>query len=163
MPTEIERKYLVINNHWKRDATQSISIQQGYFCHNDTVSIRVRVTDKQAWLNFKSINIGIQRSEYEYEIPVADAWEMIESLCQKPIIEKTRYLVPNNGHTWEIDVFEGKNSGLIIAELELASKDQAFSLPDWVGKEVTDQERYYNPWLCMHPYQQWTQSAQSTE
>lgn len=158
MATEIERKFLVTNTDWKKLATQSMSIQQGYFCHNDQVSIRVRVTEKQAWLNFKSINIGIQRAEYDYEIPVADAWEMLESLCQKPIIEKIRYLVPYQNHTWEIDVFEGKNSGLVIAELELETRDELFSKPDWIGDEVTEDQRYYNPWLCQNPYQQWSAS-----
>ncbi len=157
MATEIERKFLVTNNNWKKHVTQSIPIKQGYFCHNKTVSIRVRISDKHAWLNFKSINIGIQRAEYDYEIPASDAWEMLESLCQKPIIEKTRYLLPDNGHTWEIDVFEAKNTGLVIAELELNHINQQFQLPNWVGQEVTNDQRYYNPWLCSHPFQQWSE------
>ncbi|HFD12144.1 MAG TPA: CYTH domain-containing protein [Crenotrichaceae bacterium] len=156
MATEIERKFLVTNHNWKKHVTQSIQIRQGYFCNNDAVSIRVRVTGKTASLNFKSVNIGIQRSEYDYEIPVSDAWEMLESLCKKPIIEKTRYLVPDDGNTWEIDVFGAKNTGLIIAEIELENINQQVNLPEWVGKEVTDEKRYYNPWLCAHPYQLWT-------
>ncbi|MEE9344587.1 MAG: CYTH domain-containing protein [Methylococcales bacterium] len=159
MAIEIERKFLVINNSWKKYVTKSIPIQQGYFFHNDTVSVRVRVTDEEASLNFKSVSIGIQRLEYEYEIPVVDAWEMLKNLCQKPIIEKTRHLVPDNGHTWEIDVFEGKNAGLVIAELELENIEQRFNLPGWVDKEVTNDKRYYNHWLCKHPYQQWPQST----
>ncbi|MEE9413245.1 MAG: CYTH domain-containing protein [Methylococcales bacterium] len=158
MAIEIERKFLVINNNWKKHISRTIPIQQGYFCHNETVSVRVRATDKDASVNFKNVSIGIQRLEYEYEIPVPDAWEMLKNLCQKPIIEKTRYLVPENDQTWEIDVFEAKNSGLVIAELELETIDQHFSLPGWIDKEVTNDRRYYNPWLCKHPYQQWPQS-----
>ena len=159
MAIEIERKFLVINNSWEKHVTESIPMQQGYFFHNDTVSVRVRVTNKDAFLNFKSVSIGIQRLEYEYEIPVVDAWEMLKNLCQKPIIEKTRHLVPDNGLTWEIDVFEGKNAGLVVAELELENVEQRFNLPDWVDKEVTNDKRYYNHWLCKHPYQQWPQST----
>jgi len=155
MATEIERKFLVFNDHWKNHATQVIPIQQGYFCLTDRVSIRVRITDKTASLNFKSVSIGIQHIEYEYEIPITDAREMLESFCQKPIIEKTRHRLPENGLTWEIDVFEARNAGLIIAEIELDSVNQAIQLPDWIGREVTDDKRYYNPWLCKHPYQQW--------
>ena len=155
MATEIERKFLVTSDHWKQQITRTIPIQQGYFCLTERVSIRVRITDKQATLNFKSVNVGIQHTEYEYEIPIADARQMLELFCQQPIIEKTRYLLPDHGLTWEIDVFEARNSGLIIAEIELESVNQAIELPDWIGKEVTDDKRYYNPWLCKHPYRQW--------
>jgi adenylate cyclase len=156
MAIEIERKFLVLNDRWRNAISATIPIQQGYFCNTESVSIRVRITAEEACLNFKNSNIGIKRSEYGYPIPRSDAQEMIEQLCLKPIIEKIRYLVIVDGHTWEIDVFAGDNSGLIVAELELESEHDTFSRPDWLGKEVTEQQRYYNPYLVEHPYSQWT-------
>ena len=155
MATEIERKYLVINDNWKQDITGSEHMIQGYLGGNDKNSIRVRVNDEQADLNIKGRTIGIQRKEYEYSIPLAEAMELLEHLCDKPLIEKTRYFVKHVDHTWEVDVFERENAGLIVAEIELKAVDEKFASPDWLGAEVTNDVRYYNICLVNEPYSQW--------
>ncbi len=155
MGIEIERKYLVTNDNWQQNADAGIYMIQGYMSSNDKSSVRIRVNDETANLNIKSKTIGAQRSEFDYAIPVAEAMEMLETLCNKPFIEKTRYHVKFQAHTWEIDVFAGENQGLIVAELELNSIDESFALPDWLGKEVTDDPRYYNICLVSHPYKDW--------
>jgi adenylate cyclase len=106
-------------------------------------------------LNIKSATIGTQRHEYEYPIPLADAIEILDNLCGKPLIEKTRHFVIDDGNTWEIDEFAGANQGLVVAELELTEAGQAFSRPVWLGMEVTDDLRYYNNNLALHPYSEW--------
>jgi adenylate cyclase len=155
MATEIERKFLITNDNWRKDADKGIYMVQGYMGSNEKSSIRVRINGDKAHLNIKSKTIGIQRSEYDYPIPVAEAKEILESLCDKPFIEKTRFLVMHDGHEWEIDVFSGDNEGLIVAELELDSADENFTLPDWAGKDVSDDPRYYNICLVTHPYKDW--------
>jgi CYTH domain-containing protein len=112
------------------------------------------VRDK-GYLTVKGITVGTARAEYEYEIPADDASEMLDNLCEHPLIEKTRYRVQHHGLTWEIDEFEGDNAGLIVAEVELEEEDQAVILPDWVGKEVTGDPRYYNARLVNEPYARW--------
>ncbi len=156
MAIEIERKYLLANENWRKNADAGMPMMQGYMSSNDKSSVRIRVNGETAHLNIKSKTIGAQRSEYDYAIPLIDAMEMLESLCDKPLIEKTRYHVDYQGHEWEIDVFAGENAGLIVAELELSSVDQAFPLPDWVGQEVTEDPRYYNICLVTHPYKDWS-------
>lgn len=155
MAKEIERKFLVINDDWRKDVTKSIHYIQGYFSTNKSCSIRVRVSGQAASLNIKSATLGITRTEYEYPIPVHDAKEMLENLCNKPLLEKTRHHVQHHNHLWEIDIFSGDNEGLVVAEIELKSADERFSMPDWAGAEVSDDPRYYNVCLISHPYKNW--------
>ena len=155
MATEIEHKFLIVNDDWRKDADEGTYMVQGYMGSNEQSSIRIRINGDSANLNIKSKTIGIQRSEYDYPIPVDEAKEMLESLCDRPFIEKTRFHVMHDGHEWEIDVFAGDNEGLIVAELELSSIDENFSLPDWVGKDVSDDPRYYNICLVTNPYKDW--------
>ncbi|MBI5095956.1 MAG: CYTH domain-containing protein [Candidatus Hydrogenedentes bacterium] len=128
--------------------------RQGYLYAGDPGTVRVRAMDDRAYLTVKGKATGISRDEFEYEIPLADA-EIMLTLCEGLIIEKTRYLVPHQGHTWEVDVFDGANAGLIIAELELSDAAEAFELPAWVGDEVSLDRRYTNAYLSQHPYSTW--------
>ncbi len=155
MPLEIEHKFLLKNDAWKTLASHSSKYRQGYLISDSKRSIRVRISEDKAWLNIKSATIGSCRQEYEYEIPITEGFEIINTLCEKPIIEKTRYFVPILQHTWEIDVFSGDNEGLIVAEIELSESNETFSIPEWVGKEVTLDRRYYNNNLCKNPYTFW--------
>lgn len=155
MATEIERKFLVINDSWRNDVTDSIHYLQGYFATNESCSIRVRIGGGKADINIKSATLGITRSEYDYPIPVQDAREMLDALCIKPLIEKTRYHVHHQDRLWEIDVFAGDNAGLVVAEVELESADAAITLPDWIGEDVSHDPRYYNVCLVEHPYKNW--------
>jgi adenylate cyclase len=155
MAIEIERKFLLRNESWRAYVSHSVIYKQGYLSSQATSSIRVRISDKQAWLNIKSATIGTQRAEYEYEIPLADANEILANLCLRPVIEKTRHFVTHDNHLWEIDEFDGENSGLIVAEIELQSVDEFFVKPDWLGDEVTQDVRYYNNNLAREPYSQW--------
>lgn len=155
MPTEIERKFLLANDDWRKNADAGIHIIQAYMGSNEKSSVRIRIHGDSANLNVKSKTLGIERSEYEYAIPYAEAEEMLEHLCYKPFIDKTRYLVMHEDHEWEIDVFRGENKGLVVAEIELSSTTEHFSLPDWAGKEVSDDPKYYNICLVTHPYKSW--------
>ena len=155
MATEIERKFLVINNHWRAAADAGMDVIQGYFTTDQQSSIRVRLSGDRASLNIKSATLGVTRSEYDYPIPAADAREMLEHLCTKPLIEKKRYHVRHGQHLWEIDVFSGENEGLVVAEIELAHSDEQFIRPSWLGVEVSDDPRYYNVCLVQHPYSHW--------
>lgn len=155
MPTEIERKFLLKNDGWRTDADEGIHMVQAYMGSNEKSSVRIRIQGDSANINIKSKTPGIQRSEYEYFIPMDEAKEMLESLCDKPCMEKTRFHVMHDEHEWEIDVFAGDNQGLIVAELELDSVEEDFSLPDWIAEEVSDDSRYYNICLVDHPYKDW--------
>ncbi|MDZ7663120.1 CYTH domain-containing protein [Thiohalophilus sp.] len=155
MATEIERKFLIRDDRWRQQADAGHRIAQGYLIGARDASVRVRIEGDQANLNIKSATLGIHRQEYEYPIPLEDAREMLDNLCDKPIIEKVRYHVPHVGHVWEIDVFEGENAGLIVAEIELDSEDEVFEQPNWLGEEVSDDVRYYNVSLVNHPYKDW--------
>ena len=155
MAVEIEHKFLLANNDWRQQVSYFVKYKQGYLSAVATSSIRVRISNDQAWLNIKSATIGTHRHEYEYEIPLSDAQEIITNLCSKPIIEKTRHIVINENNTWEIDEFEGDNSGLIVAEIELLEVGASFSIPAWLGEEVTSDLRYYNNNLASHPYSVW--------
>ncbi len=141
MAIEIEHKFLLKNDSWRQQVESAVIFKQGYLSSQPTSSIRVRISNTQAWLNIKSATIGTQRHEYEYEIPFEDANEIIDLLCTKPIIEKTRHYINNNGHIWEIDEFHGVNEGLIVAELELSELNEWFEKPEWVGEEVTEHVR----------------------
>ncbi|MBD5180743.1 MAG: CYTH domain-containing protein [Bacteroidales bacterium] len=143
MAKEIERKFLVKNADFKNWAFKSIEIQQGYVSTDPERTVRVRLKDDKAFLTLKSKNIGIERDEWEYQIPVSDAKEILERMCTKRIL-KTRYLVDYEGLTWEIDEFHGKLDGLVVAEVELQSPDIQISLPQFIGREVSDNPSYYN-------------------
>jgi len=155
MATEIERKFLLKNSSWKELAGEGTQYTQGYLVGSKHASVRVRIQGKRAFLNIKSATIDITRQEFEYEIPLDEATEMLETLCEKPLIDKVRYLIKNENHVWEIDVFSGDSDGLIVAEIELKDKDENFIKPDWLGDEVSDDERYYNVCLVKHPFKDW--------
>lgn len=127
----------------------------GYFSGPQRASIRVRIEGESANLNIKSAELGIRRLEYEYVVPLDEAEQMLDSLCEKPLIEKTRYHVSYAGFVWEVDVFEGDNAGMVVAEIELPSEDASFEKPEWLGDEVSDDPRYYNVSLVTHPYCDW--------
>lgn len=153
MGIEIERKFLVTGDAW-RQASKVRSIRQGYLAVGTTNTIRIRIADAEAWLGIKGKAVGGARPEFEYPVPLAEA-EQLLTLTPYQVIEKTRYVLPHDGLVWEVDEFHGANQGLIVAEVELETVDQAITLPDWVGKEVTDDPRYRNALLCQHPYTEW--------
>jgi adenylate cyclase len=155
MRREIERKFLVQNDHWRRLGAVGTRYVQGYLANNERCSVRVRVAGENAWLNIKSAHLEVSRIEFDYVVPAAEAREILACLCERPLIEKTRYRVLHAGREWEIDVFEGDNEGLVIAELELEAVDESFEKPDWVGEDVSHDPRYYNVHLVKHPYKDW--------
>ena len=154
MPKEIERKFLVTNNTWRQSA-KGTYYRQGYFPTANKTTVRVRTAGNTGYLTIKGERSGASRSEYEYQIPFEEAQEMLSQLCKKPLIEKRRFKVEFEGHLWEIDEFEGENQGLILAEVELSDEDENIQLPGWIGKEVTDDHRYYNAYLVDHPFSEW--------
>ena len=154
MAQEIERKFRVANDDWRAMASSSSSLKQGYLSSSAEATVRVRLEDNLGTLTIKSKTKGITRNEFEYAIPAQEAKELL-MLCREPLIEKTRYRIPHENHTWEIDVFEGDNDGLIIAEIELTSEDDYFAKPQWLGEEVSGDSRYYNSNLATHPYVNW--------
>lgn len=155
MATEIEHKFLLRNDRWRSQVERSARMRQGYLTSDARCSVRVRIADGQGFLNLKSGALGIQRSEYEYPIPLAEAEEILDILCEKPLLEKTRHFLWFGEHLWEIDEFEGDNAGLIVAEVELSRSGEPFARPDWLGEEVSHDIRYYNSQLARHPYQTW--------
>ncbi|MCU7959478.1 MAG: CYTH domain-containing protein [gamma proteobacterium symbiont of Bathyaustriella thionipta] len=155
MAIEIERKFLLLNDHWKAAVYRQSQMIQGYLTPAENVSLRVRISDDQAWLNLKSVEWGLSRQEYEYPIPLQDAQDMLDKLLLGSLIEKTRYQVRYAGYTWEIDVFEGANKGLVVAEIELPAEDSVFEKPDWLGEEVSHDVRYFNVNLVSHPWKEW--------
>ncbi|MCX8049029.1 MAG: CYTH domain-containing protein [Methylohalobius sp.] len=155
MAVEIERKFLVLDGSWRAQVTHWIRIRQGYLNQAKECSVRVRVAAGQGWLNIKSVTLGAKRHEYEYEIPVQDAEEMLDTLCQRPLIEKIRYFVGFGDHLWEIDEFEADNQGLVVAEIELTHPEEEFLRPPWLGQEVTHDMRYYNTYLAKTPFKFW--------
>lgn len=154
MTLEIERKFLLSGEDWRVLGT-GVPYRQGYLSTVPGRSVRVRLVRDKGYLTIKGMAVGATRAEYEYEIPAGEAGEMLDNLCERPLIEKTRYRVEHHGLTWEIDEFDGDNAGLIVAEVELDEEDQAITLPDWVGKEVTGDPRYYNASLIANPYTSW--------
>ena len=154
MPKEIERKFLVTGDGWRAKGVGK-RYRQGYLSTVKERTVRVRTVDEKGSITVKGISIGAARSEYEYEIPAADANEMLDRLCERPLIEKMRYRIPMAGVVWEVDEFAGENRGLIVAEVELESEEQQVSLPDWIGREVTDDPRYFNATLVAHPFSRW--------
>ncbi len=155
MATEIERKYLVLDDSWREAAVSETKLVQGYLGRVEQCSVRVRSGGGKAFLNIKGKTVGVQRAEFEYPIPVADAEQMLATLCGTHVVAKTRYVVPFAGYEWEVDVFEGANAGLVVAEIELETADAVFERPAWAGEEVSHDVRYYNVALAEHPYSHW--------
>jgi adenylate cyclase len=149
MAIEIEKKFLVIGTPW--EGLKGTDLQQCYLSR-ENVTVRVRTSNQKAWLTVKGKPSGISRSEFEYEIPLQDAHDMLNEFCGDRRIVKTRYRIPYEGFTWEVDVFAGANKGLIIAEIELPSAKISPPLPDWVGEEVSDDRRYSNSMLLSNPW-----------
>ncbi len=154
MAKEIERKFLVTSDAWKKQAKGRF-YRQGYLSTVSERVVRIRVIDDTGFITIKGGTVGVTRDEFEYEIPVADAIYMLEALCVKPIIEKFRTTVEHAGLTWEIDVFHGDNEGLVVAEVEVDDEHQAIDLPAWIGEEVSCDPRYFNSNLITHPFSRW--------
>jgi adenylate cyclase len=154
MGTEIEKKFLIVNDDWRR-LGKGEPYCQGYLNAEKGRTVRVRTINDRGILTIKGPSVGAARLEYEYDIPIEEAREMLNELCHKPLIEKTRYKIPFAGFTWEIDEFTGENEGLVFSEIELEYEGQQFEIPPWVGKEVTDDSRYYNANLINNPYSNW--------
>lgn len=154
MAVEIERKFLLIGDEWKELAIGT-GYRQGYLCSDNKRTVRVRTAGSRGYLTVKGKTVGTARAEYEYEIALADADEMLENLCEKPLIEKMRYKIPFANHVWEVDEFLGENEGLILAEVELKRENEDFLKPNWIGQEVTGDHRYYNASLARFPFRNW--------
>ena len=154
MGLEIERKYLIKNDAWKTTADSGTKIKQGYLNSNKERTVRVRIYGDKGFLTIKGKNKNLTRQEFEYSIPLEDAQELLK-LCEKPIIEKTRYLIKDNNHNWEIDIFEGENKGLEVAEVEVEKEEDQIHSPEWLGKEVSNDSRYYNSSLISSPFCKW--------
>lgn len=156
MGKEIERKYLVKNDNWKSLA-QGILYRQGYIATVGKQTVRVRIVGDIGYLTIKGESVGETRLEFEYPIPLEDATEMLDTLCDRPLIEKTRYKIPLGDLVWEVDEFAGENAGLVIAEVELQSENQQIELPEWIDRQVNE-PKYYNSNLVKHPYRNWSKS-----
>lgn len=155
MSLEIERKFLVASDGWRAQARRATAMKQGYLSgEGGRASTRVRIEGERANLNIKAAVVGRARAEYQYDIPLREAEELLATLCVG-VLEKTRHYVEQGELTWEIDVFEGANAGLVVAEIELPAVDHGFERPAWLGREVTDDRRYYNQHLALHPYSTW--------
>jgi CYTH domain-containing protein len=154
MPKEIERKFLVEGRDW-RELGKSTKYRQGYLSTVKERTVRVRTINKAGFLTIKGITTGSSRLEFEYEIPSDDAKILLDELCERPLIEKTRTNIKYEHLVWEIDEFEGENKGLIIAEVELEQENEKVELPNWIGKEVTDDPKYFNANLIKYPYSKW--------
>ena len=152
MATEVERKFLVTGTAWRQ--VTGVPFSQGYLNRDKERIVRVRVAGKRAFITIKGLTTGATRAEFEYEIPVADA-EQLLTLSDGPVVEKVRRVIVHEGSTWEVDEFLGENAGLVVAEIELKAKSQSFSRPEWIGREVTDDSRYFNSSLATLPYSKW--------
>ena len=154
MGEEIERKFLTTGDGW-RETAEGTQYRQGFLSTEPARTVRIRVAGPRGSITVKGKSVGARRPEFEYEIPLADAERMLDTLCKRPLIEKVRYTLAIGPHTWEIDVFEGDNAGLVVAEIELGSEGEAFDKPEWVGEEVTGDPRYFNSNLVAKPYRTW--------
>ena len=154
MHTETERKFLVQNEAFRASVTESHRISQGYIAHDGGNTVRVRIRDDKGILTIKGPTNGMSRAEWEIEIPLQDAEDLMK-LTKSGRIEKTRHIIPAGKRFWEVDEFHGDNAGLIMAEIELGSEDEAFERPDWLGAEVTGDRRYYNSYLSKYPFRHW--------
>ena len=162
MGIEIERKFLLRDDAWRADSVRSRAMAQGYLvgaaalaAGQARAAVRVRVAGEEAWLTVKAAQAGVARAEYEVPLPLTDAREMLAHLCAG-VIEKVRHYVPVAGFTFEIDEFAGANAGLVVAEVELPAAEAAYPRPAWLGREVTQEVRYYNVNLLQHPFCEWT-------
>ena len=155
MGIEIERKFLVNHAHWEQlEKPVGEFYRQGYLLTDPQKTIRVRQTSDKGFLTIKGVSVGATRSEYEYEIPFEEAKELLDQFAVAEL-SKVRYKIFLGNHIWEVDVFSGKNQGLIVAEIELKSEDETFDIPDWIDREVTGEERYYNSNLVTEPFEDW--------
>ncbi|MBR7798673.1 CYTH domain-containing protein [Undibacterium fentianense] len=154
MGVEIERKFLVLNEDWKVLASP-VHLRQGYLNSSPDRVVRVRIEGETANLTIKGRSQGIFRHEWEYPIPISDANDLLDTLCERPLIEKYRYRITINDLVWEVDEFLGENAGLVVAEVELENVDQAFVKPSWLGAEVSHEHRYANASLLKHPFSMW--------
>jgi CYTH domain-containing protein len=154
MGSEIERKFLVRDDSWRAGAS-GLELRQGYLSSVKERTVRVRTVGERGWITVKGVTRGIRRQEFEYEIPVADAREMLDALCERPLIEKVRYRITHASHTWEVDEFLGDNQGLVVAEVELADESVEVELPAWAGEEVSGDPRYFNSSLVKSPWPAW--------
>lgn len=156
MAKEIEHKFTVKSDKYKSLATPTL-YRQGYIPTTNGMTVRVRIAGEKGFVTFKDKTIGMSRNEFEYEIPVAEACQMLDTMCDKPQIEKYRYIIPaaEQGLKWEVDEFLGDNAGLVVAEIEVPAEDTKFSLPEWIDKEVTGDKKYNNSQLCRKPYKKW--------
>ena len=152
MAIEIERKFLVLGDAWRQ--ANPLRLPQGYLNRDKARTVRVRIAGEQAFLTIKGASRGATRAEFEYEIPLQDA-EQLLALSDGPVVEKFRHVLDYQGLTWEVDEFLGDNAGLVVAEVELASEAQPIELPDWVGEGVTHDVRYFNSNLAAHPFSRW--------
>lgn len=155
MGVEIERKFLIDKSRWQQlDKPEGTVYKQGYLLDSSDKVIRVRVAGKKGYITIKGKSEGFSRKEYEYEIPVQDAEELLAHFAGT-LVEKTRFRITVAGKTWEVDEFAGANQGLLLAELELEHEEETFEHPNWLADEVTDDERYYNVYLAKHPFSEW--------
>lgn len=154
MPKEIERKFLVVNESWRMQ-NEGVLYQQGYLYAEKSHSVRIRTANGRGFLAIKGETHGSFRDEFEYEIPFEDADKLLQNFCKKPLIEKKRYTIEYEGLIWEVDEFGGENNGLVVAEVELSNENQKVKMPDWVGKEVTGNPKYYNVNLVENPFAKW--------
>jgi CYTH domain-containing protein len=155
MGLEIERKFLVNKEKWDQVIKARKSLyRQGYIVSDPGKTIRVRLTDKDAFLTIKGLTVGASRPEFEYNIPVEEAQQLLDTFCDS-IVSKIRYFIPHGNHLWEVDEFLEDNEGLIVAEIELKAENESFSLPDWVGVEVTSEKKYSNSNLAAKPFKSW--------
>lgn len=161
MSLEIERKFLV-TDAWHSDPSRGTRYRQGYLSTDPQRVVRVRTAGTKAFLTIKGLTVGTSRSEFEYPIPFADAESMLDQLCIRPLIEKVRYRETVGDHTWEIDVFEGDNRGLAVAEVELPAANASFEMPSWAGREVSDDPRYFNSNLAQHPFTRWNDNGRDS-
>lgn len=156
MALEIERKFRVSGDGWKPFVTRTRHLRQAYLSKNGRLSIRIRIDgDSDGTLTIKAARSGLERHEYEYAIPLPDAEELMLQR-EGSVISKVRHIVPVGDFNWEIDVFDGENAGLVIAEIEVDRADRTFEHPEWLGEEVTDDRRFYNADLAARPYRSWT-------
>lgn len=153
MGTEIERKFLVVGEGWR--AGEGTRYRQGYLPTTGEVTVRVRLSGEHGFLTIKGPTVGLQRAEFEYEVPIEEARELLDTLCTRPQIEKTRYELEHAGRLWQVDEFHAENQGLVMAEVEIENEDEEVELPPWVGTEVSDDPRYTNARLARHPFSRW--------
>jgi CYTH domain-containing protein len=158
MGIEIERKFLPADEGW-RGLGQPTLMRQGYLVADGVRTVRVRIEGERAVITIKSKSVGASRGEWEYEIPLAEAAELLDGLCEQPLVEKIRHRIAHGAHVWEVDEFLGQNAGLVVAEIELGAEDEAFEKPEWIGREVTGDARYYNSNLIRMPYLRWQDRA----